>query len=108
MKEFIEGMHLKSYDKQVESLKYLLYMRNREESKAFQGGLLASAVSLPFFKRINNFKFPLILNSAFYFHSTLFVFLITYELIHINFTNRGLVSKLDTLILLKGQEELEK
>jgi len=101
VKEFIEGVHLNKHDKLNNTERYLIYLRNQYQSKAFQVGFFTKISKVIFFLRAKIFSNNHTNFSKFIYSIHLFLAVHTfiYELWSKCYTKKNLVFKLDNQIL---------
>ncbi len=101
MKEFIEGVHITKQDKFNQTTKYLEYIRNQNQSKAFLFGLLSGTSAVLLFLRVKK-NSPQYVHFAKIFYSInlfLAVHVFTYEICSNMYSNKDKVFSLDKKIL---------
>jgi hypothetical protein len=97
IEEFKSNIHLTKKDKETNTEAYLIYLRNRYESKAFQFSVILAGFSVFCYNRRSKLKgFPKFMYCANVFVA---VYIFSYELISRMYTNKEKVFEIDDILL---------
>jgi hypothetical protein len=53
MKEFVEGVHFTKEEKRLDNVRYLMYLKNKHQSKAFPVGIVIGSLAVGIFLKSN-------------------------------------------------------
>lgn len=103
VREFIEGVHFSRKDKlsEVNRERYLIYLRNQYQSKAFQGGIISGASAVFLFLKSKRFSsnYTKLSKFIYSFHLFLTVHIFIFEIWSKMYTHKDKVYHLDKQIL---------
>lgn len=102
MREFIEGVHFRKEDKRDDNLPYLLYLKNKHQSKAFPLGIISGCLAVKTFLNVvkNNPSFNKFSKSIYSINLFICIHTFIYEMWSKMYTDKEIVSRLDAKILL--------
>ena len=96
IEEFIKGIHLTNEDKINKTTQWLRYLRDRNESKAFQLGLISGMISVFTYLRYTKMnRIPKIIYSLNLFTA---VNIFVYEIVSKMYTNKEVVYEINKIL----------
>ncbi len=101
MKEFVEGKHFSKEEKRLDNMRYLMYMKNKHQSKAFPAGLVIGALAVGIFLKMNrrNPSFNKFAKLIFSVNLFICVHTFVYEIWSKMYTNKEALTFIDNKIL---------
>lgn len=97
MKEFIENVHLKKEDKSIKNDRYMEYLRNQYQSKAFPISILVASFSVFLFYKRSYFQKRL-LNNFYALNIFCATQIFVYEIISKFYTEKNKLARIDDII----------
>jgi hypothetical protein len=100
-KEFIPGAHFNKIDKRSDNERFLIYLRNRYQSKAFQAGIFSGGLAVFIFLRKAHFGIKFTKPEKIFYSFNLFIacHIFVYEIWNNLYTDKAKVSYIDNLII---------